>query len=72
MAKKLAELQDLNAEDLAQKMGALEREMFNLRMQRAEGKLTQPHLFRRARRDAARVMTLLRQKSTAAPVKAKS
>ena len=62
MAKKLAELQELNAEDLAQKLGTLKREMFNLRMQRAEGKLTQPHLLRRARRDAARVITLLKQK----------
>ena len=62
MGKRLAELQELNAEDLSQKLQGLKREMFNLRMQRAEGKLTQPHLLRRARRDAARVMTLLKQK----------
>ncbi len=62
MGKRLAELQELNAEDLSQKLQGLKHEMFNLRMQRAEGKLTQPHLLRRARRDAARVMTLLKQK----------
>ena len=62
MGKRLAELQELNPEDLSQKLQGLKREMFNLRMQRAEGKLTQPHLLRRARRDAARVMTLLKQK----------
>ena len=62
MGKKLAELQDLNADDLAQKLGVLKREMFDLRMQRADGKLSQPHKLRLARRNAARVMTLLKQK----------
>ncbi len=63
MAKRVAELQELSAEDLSQKMQGLKRQLFDLRMQRAEGKLTQPHQLRRARRDVARVMTLLKQKA---------
>ena len=63
MAKRVAELQESNAEDLSKKMQDLKRQMFDLRMQRAEGKLTQPHQLRRARRDVARVMTLLKQKA---------
>jgi len=63
MGKRIAEMQDLNPEDLSQKLQGLKRQMFDLRMQRAEGKLTQPHQLRRARRDVARVMTLLKQKA---------
>lgn len=67
MAKKPADdLKDLNSEDLVQKIQGFKREMFNLRMQRAEGKLVQPHRFRQARRDIARVLTLLKQREGAA------
>ncbi len=59
---KMAELQDINLEELAQKLQGLKRELFDLRMQRAEGKLTQMHRMRQVRRDVARVLTVLRQK----------
>ena len=65
MAKKLEELKDLNSEELVQKLQSLKRQMFDLRMQRADGKLTQPHLLRRARRDVARTLTLLKQQGGA-------
>lgn len=61
--KKLTEMKDLNSDELAQKMQGFKKEMFDLRMQRAEGKLTQPHQLKRARRDVARVMTLLKQRA---------
>ena len=59
---KIAELQDLNSEELAQKLQGFKRELFDLGMQRAEGKLTQAHRMQRARRDVARVLTILKQK----------
>ena len=59
---KIAELQDIHLEELNQKLQTLKRELFDLRMQRAEGKLTQIHRMRQVRRDVARVLTVLRQK----------
>ena len=60
--KKKEDLKELNAEDLAQKLHGLKLELFDLRMQRAEGKLTQPHRIKQVRRDVARVLTLLEEK----------
>ena len=60
--KKKEDLKELNADDLAQKLHSLKLELFDLRMQRAEGKLTQPHRIKQVRRDVARVLTLLKEK----------
>ena len=60
--KKKEDLKELNAEDLAQKLHSLKLELFDLRMQRAEGKLTQSHRIKQIRRDVARALTLLREK----------
>lgn len=60
--QKKEDLKELNAEDLAQKLHGLKLELFDLRMQRAEGKLAQPHRIKQVRRDVARALTLLREK----------
>ena len=60
--KKKEDLKELNAEDLAQKLHSLKLELFDLRMQRAEGKLTRSHRIKQVRRDVARVLTLLKEK----------
>ena len=60
--KKKEDLKELNPEDLAQKLHGLKLELFDLRMQRAEGKLVQPHRIKQVRRDVARVLTLLKEK----------
>ena len=60
--KKKEELKELNAEDLAQKLHSLKLELFDLRMQRADGKLAQPHRIKQVRRDVARALTLLKEK----------
>ena len=60
--KNKEELKELNAEDLEQKLHAMKLELFDLRMQRAEGKLTKPHRIKQVRRDVARVLTLLKEK----------
>ncbi|MBI3322968.1 MAG: 50S ribosomal protein L29 [Candidatus Omnitrophica bacterium] len=59
---KIAELKELNEEDLRQKLAVFKRELFDLRMERAAGKLAKPHRMQLVRRDAARVLTLLKQK----------
>ena len=65
MAKKQEEMKDLDSEDLAQKIVGFKQELFDLRMQRAEGKLAQPHRIRQARRDIARALTLQKQRNEA-------
>ena len=60
---KASELRQKGVEELQQELMALLREQFNLRMQRATGQLSKPHLFHQVRRNIARVKTVLRQKA---------
>lgn len=60
---KTAEMKELNGDELRQKLAVFKRELFDLRMERAGGKLTKPHRMQLLRRDAARVLTLLKEKS---------
>lgn len=62
---KISEVRELNAEELAQRLGVLKRELFDLRMDRAAGKLAKPHRIHQIRRDVARIMTVLKQMATA-------
>jgi len=55
------ELQDLTAAELAEKEQQLSQELFNLRFQLAAGRIENPMKIRQARRDLARVKTVLRQ-----------
>ena len=55
----LKELRQKNAEQLAEHLGELRREQFNLRMQKGSGQLTQTHQFGRVRREIAQVKHLL-------------
>lgn len=51
---------DKNDTELHQEFAALLREQFNLRMQRGTtGHVTKPHLFRKVRRNLARVKMLI-------------
>ncbi len=56
---KISEFESLNSEELTQKLGQLKRELFDLRMQAANGKLDRPHRVKLLRRDAARILTLI-------------
>ena len=60
---KASEIRQKTAEELQQELLELLREQFNLRMQRATGQLSKPHLVKRARRDVARVKTILNEKA---------
>ena len=61
------ELRSKNEGELQQELGELLKEQFNLRMQKGMGQLTATHQLRRVRRDIARVRTILREKTVAAP-----
>ncbi|BAB13209.1 50S ribosomal protein L29 [Buchnera aphidicola str. APS (Acyrthosiphon pisum)] len=60
--KALVEFRKKNKKDLYTELLQLLREQFNLRMQSVSGKLKQPHLLRKVRRNIAQVKTLLDSK----------
>ena len=60
---KASELKDMTTEALRAERLRLRREQFNLRMLRGSSQLPQTHLLREARRDIARVETILREKA---------
>ena len=55
------ELADLTTDELAEKEKQLRQELFNLRFQMGTGRLENPMLVRKAKRDIARVKTIMRQ-----------
>ncbi len=58
---KTPELRGLTPEELTQKVSTLKRELLDLRMQAAGGKLDKPHRIRQIRLEVARVLTLLNE-----------
>jgi len=69
----MANTSSLTAKDLREKDEAglkeeilnIRKEQFNLRMQQGAGEMSKPHLFKNARRDIARVKTILAEKKQA-------
>ena len=55
------ELRDLGEEELLEKERQLRRELFNLRFQKESGQLGDTSLIKKAKRDLARVLTILRE-----------
>ena len=49
--------------ELNEELLNLRKEQFNLRMQRGAGQLSKPHLFNVARKDIARIKTILAEKT---------
>ena len=60
------ELRDKTPDQLREELANLKKEQFNLRFQQATGQLENPARMRAARRQAARVLTVLNQKAKAA------
>jgi large subunit ribosomal protein L29 len=58
-----SELRRKSVEELKKELLESLREQFNLRMQRATGQLSKPHLFRDVRRKIARIKTVLNEKA---------
>jgi large subunit ribosomal protein L29 len=59
-----AQLRDLSVEDLRAKERELDEEVFRLRIQKATASLEQTSKVKAARRDLARVKTILREKAS--------
>ena len=56
-----SELRDKSIDDLNKHLLSLREEQFKLRMAKATGQLGQNHLLKQAKRDIARVKTVLQQ-----------
>jgi large subunit ribosomal protein L29 len=56
---KAIELRTKSLEDLREQLDELQREQFNLRMQRGVGQLSRPSQMKAVRRDIARIKTLM-------------
>ncbi|WP_412902269.1 50S ribosomal protein L29 [Aeromicrobium sp. 179-A 4D2 NHS] len=62
MASNAAELRDLTAGDLAEKLKEAKEELFNLRFQNATGQLDNTARLRTVRKDIARIYTVIRER----------
>lgn len=62
MSADVKELREKSERELGDELLKLRREHFNLRMQKASGQLGQVHLLREAKKDIARVKTLIQEK----------
>jgi len=63
---KASELKAKSEAELREELMSLLREQFNLRMQKGTGQMSRPHLFKRVRRDIARVKTVLNEMKSGA------
>jgi large subunit ribosomal protein L29 len=59
---KTNELRTKSVDELRSEQIAIQKELFNLRMQRGIGQTVQAHLFRKLKKDIARIKTILREK----------
>lgn len=64
---KIAEIRELTIKELVSRKREIRQEIFNLRIQQQAGQLEKPHMLRSLRRDAARVESVLTQKSKTLP-----
>ena len=56
------EYKDKSEAELKEELLNLRKEQFNLRMQQGAGEMSKPHLFKVARRNIARIKTILTEK----------
>lgn len=59
---KITEIAELTPKELLGRKRELREELFNLRIQQQSGQLERPHLIRAARRNIARIETVLSRK----------
>lgn len=62
---KATDLREKSVDELRDELVAVKREQFNLRMQHATGQEVKTHLVREARRNAARIKTVIAEKERA-------
>lgn len=61
--KKPSALRDLSLDELRQEESMLRKELFNLRFQKSTGELENPMRIRQVRKDIARVLTIVSEKT---------
>ncbi len=61
--KKPSELRALTVDELRQEEANLRKELFNLRFQKVTGEIQNPMRIRQTRKDIARVLTVITEKS---------
>ncbi|MBQ0080906.1 MAG: 50S ribosomal protein L29 [Alistipes sp.] len=59
---KTAEIKDMSAQDLKERVAAEKVNLANLKIQHAVSPIENPSLIKKNRRDIARMLTILRQK----------
>jgi large subunit ribosomal protein L29 len=59
---KVRELRDLGEIELLERLESLKEELFNLRFQLATGQLDNPMRIKQVRHEAARILTILRER----------
>ena len=63
----MAELRELDADSLLERLESLKEELFNLRFQLATGQLDNPMRIKDVRHDVARILGILREREIEAP-----
>ena len=63
-AKEIKEIRSLSVEDLEKKLQGLKKDLFMLRMQHATNQLDNPMKIAAAKKDIARIKTIIREKET--------
>jgi large subunit ribosomal protein L29 len=58
---KASEIKDMSMEEMLRKLDDLKEELFNLRFQHETGQLENPQKMKQAKRDIARVKTIIKQ-----------
>lgn len=59
---RISEIKEQTKEELEAKLADIKKSIFNLKFQKATGKLENPVKIRNLRKDVARIKTLLREK----------
>jgi len=59
----ISELRQKSSAELGDELAAVLKEQFNFRMQQSSGQLARPHLMKQARRNAARIKTVMAEKN---------
>lgn len=64
---KVQELRNLSEDELKEKASSLKKELMQYRFQSKTGKLEQQNVLKQVRRDIARVLTIMNEKSSTEP-----
>jgi large subunit ribosomal protein L29 len=63
---KIGEIRELNDEELGNELRRLQRQLFDVRSQAVTEKLEDPSLLTKAKRDIARILTVMRERELSA------